>query len=163
MSAWMTQISTEIGPLRICVDQAGCLLEIAFGGGGEWLEARESSVRCAHVTRQLREFLAGERQDFDLELAWRGTEFQSLVWTELTRIPFGTTISYGELARRVGRPRAVRAVGGANRRNPIPIVVPCHRVIGASGQLTGFAGGLQIKRTLLEIERGHRNAALFDG
>ena len=85
------------------------------------------------------------------------------VWSELTRIPFGTTISYRELARRVGRPKAVRAVGGANGRNPIPIVVPCHRVIGASGQLSGFGGGVATKRALLEFEGALMNPGLFDG
>ena len=161
MSGWTTSVSTEIGPLRVHVDRAGRLREIGFHGGRGRLQARESAARCDHVTRQLREFFAGERQRFDLELAWRGTEFPALVWGELTRIPCGATISYGELARRVGRPTAARAVGGANRRNPIPIVVPCHRVIGASGQLVGFAGGLTIQRRLLEIERDRPNPGLF--
>jgi methylated-DNA-[protein]-cysteine S-methyltransferase len=104
------------------------------------------------VVTQLEEYFSGQRRDFDLELAPQGTEFQLRVWNELTRIPYGTTISYGELARRLGNPDASRAVGTANGANPIPIVVPCHRVIGADGSLTGFGGGLKAKAALLELE-----------
>ena len=98
------------------------------------------------------EFFAGKRREFDLPLAAVGTEFQRQVWDGLREIPFGETISYGELALRIGRPRALRAVGAANGANPLPIVVPCHRVIGANGKLTGFGGGLDIKRRLLTLE-----------
>lgn len=110
--------------------------------------------------RQLDQYFAGRRTAFDLPLKPRGTDFQQLVWRELRRIPFGTTISYGELARRVGNPNASRAVGAANGRNPISIIVPCHRVIGSAGQLTGFGGGVDTKRWLIEHERG--DAALFE-
>lgn len=103
---------------------------------------------------QLDAYFAGRRTRFDLDLAPRGTPFQLEVWQALTGIPPGTTISYGELARRIGRPNASRAVGAANGANPLPIVVPCHRVIGAGGALTGFAGGLETKRFLLALERG---------
>ena len=102
--------------------------------------------------QQLLEYFAGERRDFDLPLAPEGSDFQREVWSALRNIPYGTTISYGELARRVGRPAAARAVGAANGRNPIPIVIPCHRVIGKDGSLTGFGGGLQLKERLLELE-----------
>ncbi len=105
---------------------------------------------------QLGEYFAGRRTDFDLPLAPHGTAFQLRVWAELRSIPYGQTVSYGELARRVGRPRAARAVGAANGANPIPIIVPCHRVIGADGSLTGFGGGLAIKARLLALESGQR-------
>lgn len=106
----------------------------------------------AEAVAQLDAYFHGRRDRFELPLAPRGTEFQRRVWSELARIPFGTTISYGELARRVGDPKASRAVGAANGRNPIAIVIPCHRVIGADGTLTGYAGGLTIKEALLRGE-----------
>ena len=102
--------------------------------------------------RQLEEYFAGRRQVFDLPLAPAGTAFQQRCWEQLQRIPFGTTISYAELAQRVGNPAACRAVGAANGRNPIPIVIPCHRVIGSSGKLHGFAYGLEVKRLLIDLE-----------
>ena len=105
------------------------------------------------VTRQqLAEYFAGERKDFDLPLQLSGTEFQVQVLEELQRIPYGETTSYGDIATRIGRPKAVRAVGAANGRNPLPIVIPCHRVIGSSGDLTGFGGGLDLKEALLRLE-----------
>lgn len=110
----------------------------------------------AATRRQLEEYFAGRRTSFDLPLAPQGTSFQLRVWEELRRIPYGQTISYGELARRVGLPRAARAVGAANGANPLPIVVPCHRVIGANGTLTGFGGGIEAKAELLAIESGQR-------
>ncbi|WEK44399.1 MAG: methylated-DNA--[protein]-cysteine S-methyltransferase [Candidatus Sphingomonas colombiensis] len=103
--------------------------------------------------RQLGEYFAGRRRAFDLPLRFRGTEFQRAVWAELLAIPFGATSSYGAIAHALGRPGAARAVGAANGRNPISIVAPCHRVIGASGALTGFAGGLPAKEALLALER----------
>ena len=108
----------------------------------------------ARVRRQLKEYFRGERREFDLELAPRGTSFQQGVWSELLRIPFGHTRTYGELALRLGKPGGARAVGQANNKNPIAIVVPCHRCIGADGKLTGFGGGLLVKRKLLDLERG---------
>jgi methylated-DNA-[protein]-cysteine S-methyltransferase len=103
----------------------------------------------------LREYFAGDRKEFDLPLKLSGTEFQVSVLEALQDIPYGETTSYGEIARRIGRPKAVRAVGAANGRNPIPIVVPCHRVIGATGDLTGFGGGLDTKEALLRLEAEH--------
>jgi methylated-DNA-[protein]-cysteine S-methyltransferase len=100
---------------------------------------------------QLDEYFAGERIDFDVRMELDGTDFQREVWTELTRIPYGETISYGELARRVGRPSAPRAVGQANGRNPIPVIVPCHRVLASNG-IGGYGGGLKVKRQLLAVE-----------
>ena len=104
------------------------------------------------VRRQLDEYFAGRRRDFDLPLAYGGTPFQRLCWEALRRIPYGETRTYGEMAREIGRPKAVRAVGHANHDNPIGVIIPCHRVIGANGSLTGYAGGLDMKRALLELE-----------
>jgi methylated-DNA-[protein]-cysteine S-methyltransferase len=105
-----------------------------------------------NTAQQLDEYFAGRRRTFDLPLAPEGTSFQQAVWSALQAIPYGQTISYGDLARRIRKPRAIRAVGAANGRNPIPIVIPCHRVIGADGSLTGFGGGLGVKRRLLALE-----------
>jgi methylated-DNA-[protein]-cysteine S-methyltransferase len=116
------------------------------------------------AAEQLDAYFAGERTDFDVELDLRGTEFQQRVWKALLTIPYGETRSYGEIAEQVGAPGAARAVGLANGRNPIAIIVPCHRVVGASGQLTGYGGGLDRKLALLELEK-HRasvNLTLFD-
>ncbi len=106
----------------------------------------------ANARRQLEEYFTGSRKDFDLPLRLNGTEFQLRVLKALQKIPYGETVSYGEIARRIGKPKAMRAVGAANGRNPIPIVVPCHRVIGSGGDLTGFGGGLDTKEALLRLE-----------
>ena len=106
----------------------------------------------ADARRQLDEYFAGDRREFDLPLNLSGTEFQVSVLEALQTIPYGETTNYGAIARQIGRPKAVRAVGAANGRNPLPIVVPCHRVIGANGDLTGFGGGLEIKQLLLRLE-----------
>ena len=108
---------------------------------------------------QLQEYFAGERCRFDLPLNGAGTDFQQSVWSALSRIPFGELRSYGDIAREIGRPKAVRAVGAANGSNPLPIIVPCHRVIGSNGSLTGFAGGLDIKKKLLVLEGALPSAA----
>ncbi len=113
----------------------------------------------AAARRQLDEYFEGRRTCFDLPVALSGTPFQLRAWEALQRIPYGATRSYGEQARAMGRPRAVRAAGAANRRNPIVIVVPCHRIIGGDGRLTGYGGGLDIKEYLLELEQRHVNAA----
>jgi len=105
------------------------------------------------TARQLRQYFAGKRREFQIPLAPRGTPFQQQVWKALTRIPYGETRSYAQLARSIRRPRAVRAVGAANGRNPFAIIVPCHRLIGSDGSLTGFGGGLAAKRYLLDLER----------
>lgn len=104
------------------------------------------------VARELREYAAGRRREFTFRVEAAGTEFQRRVWRELRRIPYGETATYGEIARRIGRPGAARAVGAANGGNPIPIVVPCHRVVAAGGKLGGYGGGLSLKRRLLELE-----------
>jgi methylated-DNA-[protein]-cysteine S-methyltransferase len=121
--------------------------------GADWmLNATKDPLQA--TARQLKEYFAGKRRDFDLPLGPRGTEFQQRVWRELVQIPFGETRSYGQLARNLGNPNGSRAVGLANGRNPIAIIVPCHRVIGADGSLTGFGGGLDRKEWLLSHE-GH--------
>lgn len=113
------------------------------------------------AARQLDEYFAGDRTEFNLPLRPAGTEFQLKVWDQLCRIPFGQTIAYGELAKRVGNDNASRAVGMANGRNPISIIIPCHRVIGADGSLTGFGGGVEVKQKLLELEGAKQVASLF--
>ena len=124
----------------------------------DWIE---DAAPFAEVCRQLDAYFAGELKAFDLPLKPEGTDFQQRVWQQLRLIPYGETISYGELARRVGDPHASRAVGAANGRNPISIIVPCHRVIGSSGSLVGFGGGVETKRRLIDHEREH--AGLFAG
>jgi methylated-DNA-[protein]-cysteine S-methyltransferase len=112
------------------------------------------------TAEQLAEYFAGERREFDLPLAARGTGFQEIVWRALLAIPFGETCSYGEIAKAIGRPSASRAVGAANGRNPISIIIPCHRVIGSTGELTGYGGGMDNKRWLLDHERAQRTLTL---
>jgi methylated-DNA-[protein]-cysteine S-methyltransferase len=141
--------TTPLGTLAATLDDAGRLHELAFVSQSVRVLPRE----LEQVRAELAEYFAGERERFDFELAPRGTEFQRAVWSALTEIPYGTTTTYAALARHLGRPNAVRAVGAANGANPWAIVVPCHRVIGADGSLTGYAGGLERKRALLELER----------
>lgn len=105
---------------------------------------------------QLKEYFEGKRQKFELPIKLEGTEFQVKVWKALAEIPYGETISYGELADRIGNPKAARAVGGANNKNPIMIVIPCHRVIGANGSLVGYAGGIEVKKRLIELEKEYK-------
>lgn len=149
------EIDSPIGRLLLAGDGKS-LIQVCFQSGPRPLQPAYGWIEDAAPFRtaitQLGEYFAGERRRFDLALAPRGTEFQRRVWRALTEIPYGRTISYGELARRIGNPSASRAVGLANGANPLPIVVPCHRVIGADGSLTGFGGGLPIKRKLLALE-----------
>lgn len=145
-------LDSPIGGLRVHVS-AGLVTAIDFGASSP-RGSRTSDRLLDRAEHQLAEYFAGKRTGFDLPLASDGTEFQKKVWSELLRIPYGETASYGEIARRLGyEPGISRAVGAANGANPIPIVVPCHRVIGADGSLTGYAGGIDRKRTLLELER----------
>ena len=149
---------SPIGELLLAGDgEALCVL--SFPDGPKRREPDPGWVRdekpFAAARRQLDEYFAGERREFDLPLKPSGTAFQRRVLEELTRIPYGTTTSYGDIAERIGRPAAVRAVGAANGRNPLPIVIPCHRVIGKDGSLTGFGGGLPTKRALLQLEAEH--------
>ena len=151
---------SPVGPLRLLAE-ADALVAIEFVGAD--LEPRAlpdlSHPVLMRARRQLAEYFAGDRIGFDLPLRTRGTPFQERVWAALARIPFGRTRSYREIAAEIGRPDAVRAVGAANGRNPLPIVVPCHRVIGADGSLTGYGGGIVRKTWLL----GHEQAVLERG
>ena len=140
-------IKTPIGPLTLQADEAA-VTAIRFGAGVE----QDASPLLDAAEAQLREYFAGARRTFDLPLAPHGTAFQQRVWAALRAIPYGETRTYGELAAAIGSPNASRAVGMANHRNPIPIIIPCHRVIGANGTLTGYAGGLEVKRKLLALE-----------
>ncbi len=145
-----TLADTPVGPLWVATDDDGAVTVVQFGEPPLTAAPSEASDAAAS---QLREYFAGDRTEFDLRLAASGTSFQHRVWAALREIPYGATWSYGELAAHIGQPTASRAVGLANGRNPIAIVVPCHRVIGASGTLTGYAGGIERKRWLLEHER----------
>lgn len=151
-TAWAVH-ETPIGPLTLHRGPHG-LTRLDFPGRGPARdEAARDPAALAAAAAQLDEYFAGRRTAFDLQLDLGGTPFQRRVWAALREIPYGTTVTYTELAHAVGRPDIVRAVGAAVGRTPVPIVVPCHRVIGADGSLTGYGGGLQRKRALLELER----------
>lgn len=163
-TTYYDEIDSPVGRLRLVADVGG-LCGMFFEEESRptaiephWVRAARPLTR-AH--RQLDEYFAGKRQAFDLALNPHGTPFQLAVWMQLRRIPYATTISYGDLARRVGNPAASRAVGAANGRNPLSIIVPCHRVIGASGSLTGYGGGLPTKEFLLALERRTVHGDLF--
>jgi O-6-methylguanine DNA methyltransferase len=151
------KFSTSLGTIYATLHE-GKLSGIYFENGrhappiaADWQHDPDAAPFRA-LEQQLREFLAGTRRDFDLPLGPRGTPFQLRVWEQIARIPFGETITYTELASRAGAPDAMRAAGAATGRNPLSIVVPCHRVVGSDGTLTGYAGGLDRKRRLLELE-----------
>lgn len=148
-------VSTPIGSLLVA-GESGALCRVAFEQDGRRVPPEDGWRRdpssVTQAKKQLLEYFGGQREAFDLRLRPHGTEFQRAVWSALAEIPYGETVSYGELAEEIGRPSAVRAVGAANGRNPLPIVLPCHRVIGADGSLTGFGGGLDAKRFLLDLE-----------
>jgi len=164
-SLWFEDMNSPVGRLRLIADDralTGIWFEQgrdAARGAAGLIAARSPVLDRARV--QLEEYFTGRRHEFDLPLDPRGTEFQRRVWQRLTLIPYGETTSYGALARELGDAKASRAVGLANGSNPIPIVIPCHRVIGADGSLTGFGGGLPIKQALLELERQHRQPRLL--
>ena len=152
-------IETPIGPLYAEVDEQGRLAELGFReplreSTSRPVDQSSSSTtrRLEDLTTQLRAYFAGQRKTFDVELAPKGTPFQLAVWNALLEIPYGDTISYSELASRIGKPSAMRAVGTANGANPIPVIIPCHRVIGANGSLTGYGGGIERKQWLLALE-----------
>ena len=154
---------TPIGELLLA-GEADSLSMIGFPKGAmrrdpepDWIYNEKP---LALAREQLAEYFAGERKDFDLPLSLAGTEFQVAVLEALQKIPYGETTSYGAIAKQIGRPKAVRAVGAANGRNPIPIIVPCHRVIGSTGDLTGFGGGLDTKAELLRLEAENSNILL---
>jgi len=154
-------VKTPLGTLRVAASYDHVLyLELPHRRGSatpgppldEHALMRGDTPALRSAVVQLQEYFAGTRRRFDLPLAPRGTPFQLRVWRELRKIPYGRTITYAELARRAGNDRACRAVGAANGRNPLPIIVPCHRVIGTDGSLTGFGGGIEAKRKLLSLE-----------
>ena len=163
MKAYVDEIDSPAGPLAFAVDEDGALMRLHFVESNygpvmeEDLEDEGYTVgsdrtKTAPVRGELAEYSNGDRRTFDVPLAFSGSEWQKAVWAELTRIPFGETRSYGEVADALGRPGAARAVGSANARNVLPVVVPCHRVIAADGTLGGFNGGLHLKERLLEHE-----------
>jgi methylated-DNA-[protein]-cysteine S-methyltransferase len=143
-----TQLLSTVGPLTLEGDDFH-LSRLGFGSPSAPQGDAES---LAATAIQLEQYFAGERTDFELDLDLRGTEFERRVWDEVRAIPYGSTASYAEIAARIGRPGACRAVGRANARNPIAVVIPCHRVVGSDGSLTGYAGGIEMKRALLELE-----------
>jgi methylated-DNA-[protein]-cysteine S-methyltransferase len=154
-------IKTRFSVFTAWVDDAGQLVRFWLNpedAGAFDPDAKRDQKAIAHVSEQIEEYCAGARRDFELALAPQGTAFQHEVWSALVKIPFGSTTSYGALAAKLGRPNSARAVGLANGSNPIGLIVPCHRVIGADGSLTGYGGGLPLKRALLaheaEIARG---------
>ncbi len=163
MTTYYHYYDSPIGTLLLAGDSSALSL-LGFPGGSMarrheqgWVE---DSQPFRQVSRQLDEYFAGTRRDFDLPLAPAGTAFQQAVWQALTEIPYGETWSYGQLAQHIGKPKASRAVGAANGLNPIPVIIPCHRVIGSNGKLTGFGGGLETKSFLLNLESGVRAPGL---
>jgi methylated-DNA-[protein]-cysteine S-methyltransferase len=151
---------SPVGPLLLAGDH-DALHVLAFGVGSRpreidasWQPDRKGVLKG--ICKELDQYFAGRLQQFSTPVAFSGTPFQNTVWQELRRIPYGETISYLQLAQRIKNPKAVRAVGMANGANPIAIIVPCHRVIGSNGSLTGFGGGIPTKRALLELEKGQR-------
>jgi methylated-DNA-[protein]-cysteine S-methyltransferase len=152
-----TVMNSPVGPLTLVSTEgalSGLYMDEQRHRPMESVFGPRDDTQSAEVIEQLEAYFAGDLKDFDVPLAMAGTDFQRTVWTELLRIPYGETITYGELAERLGRPTAARAVGLANGKNPISIIVPCHRVVGASGDLTGYGGGLPRKRYLLDFEKG---------
>jgi methylated-DNA-[protein]-cysteine S-methyltransferase len=158
-------VASPVGPLTL-VQQGDDLVGLYFASGSsvaapaaDWIR---DDRRLRPAAAQLAEYFAGKRTRFELSLAPRGSAFQKIVWAELQRIPFGETASYGDIARAIGKPAAFRAVGGANHRNPLSIVIPCHRVVGTDGSMTGYGGEIHRKRLLLDLE-SRVSAAPHDG
>ncbi|MBP6507514.1 MAG: methylated-DNA--[protein]-cysteine S-methyltransferase [Opitutaceae bacterium] len=166
MKHFYKTMKSPVGGLKLVANDSGLAAILWENDDPKRVRLAEPEEAPRHpvlveAERQLRDYFAGKRKAFSLKLAFAGTEFQRKVWTALTQIPFGETRSYAQIARQIGHPKAVRAVGAANGRNPLSIVAPCHRVIGANGKLTGFAGGLETKAFLLRLEakRELRNGA----
>jgi methylated-DNA-[protein]-cysteine S-methyltransferase len=155
-----TYVTTTIGDLLAAKNDDGAVTRIHFRGATAPQDWRSDDAAFADVREQLHAYFAGELHEFSLPLAPAGTPFQQSVWTALRTIPYGETRSYLDIANSIGKPSACRAVGAANGANPLPIVVPCHRVIGSNGTLTGFGGGVEVKRRLLALE-GAKALSLF--
>jgi len=161
------EIDSVCGPIRCIVAPSGALVSLHFLHSGPRSSVEEkllheghvlksSRIRTRSIRRQLEEYFKGRRKEFDLELEYSGTIFKQKVWDALRKIPYGRTMTYGEIAAEIGSARAARAVGAAAGANPIPLIIPCHRVIGADGKLTGFSSGLVIKKLLLLLESRYR-------
>lgn len=142
-------LETSIGFVEICADEE-CIISISFVQGIEHQTSLSPMIQDA--IGQLKEYFEGERTVFELKLKLTGTDFQKSVWIELAKIPYGTTLNYGEIAHRIGNPKAFRAVGGANNKNKLAIVIPCHRVVGKTGAMVGYAGEIWRKESLLKLE-----------
>ena len=160
MSLACSVIASPVGKLKLVASDKGLVAVLWESDDPKRVPLNDPLEEKSHpilvrAARQLEEYFAGKRSSFNLPLDMRGTPFQKNVWEALLAIPFGETRTYGELARRLGTPRAARAVGAASGRNPISIIVPCHRLIGSAGELTGFAGGLDAKARLLDLEHGN--------
>jgi methylated-DNA-[protein]-cysteine S-methyltransferase len=162
MSAFWDIYESPLGPLTVSASERG-LTRLSFPGRGDDLAESDRRPRAlAAAFEQLEQYFAGERREFELDLDFAGTRFQQLVWQQLLEIPYGTTVSYSQLAEAVGRPDIVRGIAAMVGQTPVPIVIPCHRVVAASGALTGYGGGLDRKRALLELERsGDRQLSLL--
>jgi O-6-methylguanine DNA methyltransferase len=161
---FFARASSFAGPLFLAASEKG-LVRLEFEGrlmklDSRKFELRESKKALAPYLRELTEYFDGERRDFSISLDLRGTPFQLACWQALLAIPYGETRSYADIARAIGHPNAFRAVGMANNRNPIAIVVPCHRVIASGGSLCGYGGGLDLKRKLLDLEQAHARPCL---
>ncbi len=152
-------IDSPVGKMKLVADAVG-LTSIQFLDSEEIL-SEEIPNALEEVVKQLEEYFDGKRRDFNLRLSPQGTDFQKRVWRELEKIPFGKTVSYKHIATRLGDPKVIRAAASANGKNPTPIIIPCHRVIGSDGSLTGYAGGLYRKKWLLEHENPSRQQVLF--
>jgi len=166
-TTYWTTVDSPLGLLLLTAEEDGITGLHMDGGAHGWTQPRadwvEDASRFDKARRQLQEYFAGDRTDFDLPLRPLGTAFQRQVWAALQTIPYGEVRSYGQIAAQIGRPGASRAVGLANGRNPIAVIVPCHRVVGASGSLTGYGGGLPRKRLLLDLEAQRAEPTLVDG
>ena len=149
---YLLHLESPIGPLTL-TEEDGALIRLDFGKKGQ---AGPETPLLAEARNQLEQYFSGTLRSFTLPLRPEGTPFQQKVWAALLQIPWGETRTYGQVAAMIGQPKACRAVGMANNRNPLPIFIPCHRVIGANGQLTGYAGGLSAKEHLLSLEQGGR-------
>ncbi len=166
MSLVYRKIKTQVGTLKL-VANSKALVAILWGDEKRVklgsMKKDVSNAILAETEKQLAEYFDGKRKTFSIPLEATGTEFQNQIWKELRRIPYGKTISYLELAKKMGRPKGARAAGMATGKNPISILVPCHRVIGADGRLTGFAGGISAKKTLLQLEAASRSKGIRSG
>ena len=155
-----TTLQTNLGPWYIC-QQGQAIVRLSIGETPPFAAEKQDTDLLKQARRQITEYLAGMRTSFNLPLEPAGTPFQKAVWEALLRIPYGETVCYGDLAQMVGRPKGARAVGGACHQNPIPLIIPCHRVVGKDGSLTGFGLGLDMKIALLNLEQGKMDLFQF--